>query len=94
MAGEEVGVENVDSSFKNVDEEKQKNRKKKAKGDGMTVVMCSRVGNLKMFEGSRVPKVKGRNRNKSTRGLSKIKGETPLPLKRRCGEGKKVREEH
>ena len=54
----------------------------------MTVVMCSSVGNLKMFEGSRVPKVKGWNRNKSTRGLSKIKGETPLPLKR-GGEEKK-----
>lgn len=48
-AGEEVGVENVQNTFKNSSssffffflEEKQENRKKKTKGDSMTVVMCS-----------------------------------------------------
>lgn len=41
MAGEEVGIQNVQNSFKKYDEE---NRNTKAKGDGM--VMCSRTGNL------------------------------------------------
>lgn len=54
MAGEEVGAENAENSFKKFDEEKQENRKTKAEGDGMIMEMCTRMGNLKMFEGYRV----------------------------------------
>ena len=62
MAGEEVGVENVQNTFKNSTsffffflEEKQENRKKKTKGDGMTVVMHSKdVLGLKCPKGSRM----------------------------------------
>lgn len=54
VAGEEVGAENAENSFKKFDEEKQENRKTKAEGDGMIMEMCTRMGNLKMFEGYRV----------------------------------------
>lgn len=84
MAGEEVGVGNVYNSFKKY-EEKQENRKTKAKGDGVRVVMRSRTGNLKKFEGYRVhkvPKVVRRDGDKSTHRLSKVRRGTPFPLKR------------
>lgn len=54
MAGEEVGAENAENSFKKFDEEKQENRKTKVEGDGMIMEMCTRMENLKMFEGYRV----------------------------------------